>query len=154
MLRLSRRLVFGIPAVLVLFVCVPTYAQVGLRGGLSVDPDQLYFGAHFESGPVYDEVRFRPNIEAGFGDNRTVIALNGEFIYPFELENAIAPYVGGGPAINVVSRDHPVRNDDTEVEAGMNFLIGVKFQQNFFVELKVGAIDSPKVKIGFGYTFP
>ncbi len=133
---------------------VPADAQtVGLRGGLSVDPDQLYFGAHMETGPVYEEIRFRPNIEVGFGDNRTVVALNGEFIDPFELENGTRLHVGAGPAINVVSRDQPNRGNDTNVQAGMNFLFGVSFERNYFAELKIGAIDSPGVKIGFGYTF-
>ena len=153
----TRMLAFSLAFTLLGIWTATAHAQtMGLRGGFGVDPDQLYFGVHGESDPIYDQLRFRPNLEVGFGDNRTVVALNGEFVYPFTLENGTRLYVGGGPAINIVSRDRPNRpdRDDTELLAGLNFLIGVNFSENYFAELKVGAIDSPAVKIAFGYTFP
>jgi hypothetical protein len=133
---------------------VPAAAQdPGVRVGVSVDPDQFYFGGHVESGPIYEELRFRPNIEVGFGDNITLVALNGEFIWPFELENNNnIVYIGMGPAINIYSFDIGMTND-TEVEPGLNFLVGFEFGPGYFAELKVGAIDSPDVKFGFGYTW-
>ncbi len=132
----------------------PADAQAfGLRGGLSVDPDQLYLGVHSETGTVFDRFVFRPNLEVGFGNDATVAAINGEFVYPFSLENGTPLYVGAGPAINIVSFDRPIRSD-TVIKPGLNFLLGFSFQTNYFAELKVGALDSPKVKIGFGYTFP
>ncbi len=155
--RWTRMLAFSLAFTLSVIWTTTAHAQAwGLRGGFSVDPDQLYFGVHTESGPIYDVLRFRPNLEVGFGDNRTVVALNGEFVYPFALQNGTRLYVGGGPAINIVSRDRPNQpnRDDTDVQAGLNFLIGVNISENYFAELKVGAIDSPAVKIGFGYTFP
>jgi hypothetical protein len=135
----------------------PSEAQgFGLRAGLSIDPDQFYFGAHAESGPVAGELRFRPNFEAGFGDNRTVAAFNAELVYPFELSNGTRLYAGGGPALIVLSRDrmNPPGGDDTSLEPGFNFLIGVRFPGRTFAELKLGAIDSPEVKLGFGVEFP
>ena len=48
----------------------------GIRGGVSVDPDQFYVGAHYETSALVDRLHFRPNIEAGFGDDLTTIALN------------------------------------------------------------------------------
>lgn len=132
---------------------VPAEAQIGLRGGLSVNPDQFYFGIHTETGPVFEKLRFRPNAEVGFGNDVTVVALNGEFIFPFELDNGTPLYVGAGPAINILSFDRINRNDTT-VEPGLNFLLGFHFDRNYFAELKVGALDSPEVKIGIGYTFP
>jgi len=125
---------------------------VGIRAGLSADPDQFYFGVHAESGPVIDVIRFRPNFEAGFGDNRTVVTLNGELIYPFELRNGTGMYVGGGPSIVIISRHRangPNANN-TDVEPGFNFLVGVNLTESAFAELKVGLIDSPEVKVGFG----
>jgi hypothetical protein len=136
----------------------PAAAQrVGLRAGLSVDPDQFYFGVHAESGPVIDLVRFRPNVEAGFGGNLTVVAFNGEFVYPFELRNGTRLYAGGGPALVVISRDRlgpPPGVDTTTVEPGFSFVLGVLFLGDSCAELKLGAIASPDVRIGFGYTFP
>jgi hypothetical protein len=43
--------------------------------------------------------------------------------------------------------------NDTEVEPGLNFLVGFEFGPGYFAELKVGAIDSPDVRFGFGYTW-
>jgi hypothetical protein len=126
---------------------------VGLRAGISGDPDQFYFGGHVESAPLIQEVHFRPNIEAGVGSDRTVIALNGEFIRRFGLNNNYAAYIGAGPAINITSFDAPVGGGDTRVDPGVNFLIGLDFPRGMFAELKVGAIDSPQVKFGVGYTF-
>jgi hypothetical protein len=128
-------------------------ARFGVRAGVSADPDQFYIGAHGESGPLIHQVRFRPNVEAGFGDNRTVLALNREFVRRFGLDDGYAALVGAGPAIVIRSFDLPMRNE-TDVGAGFNFLVGLDFPQNFGVELKVGVIDSPQVKFGVSYTFP
>ena len=44
----------------------PVAAQsAGIRAGISLDPDQFYFGGHVETEPLMDRVRFRPNIEIG-----------------------------------------------------------------------------------------
>lgn len=136
---------------------VPSGAQgLGLRAGLSVDPDQFYFGAHAESRPIVGELRFRPNVEAGFGDSLTVVAFNAEMVYPFELSNGTRLYAGGGPALMILSRDrvNPPGGDDTSLEPGFNFLVGVRLPGRTFAELKLGVIDSPEVKIGFGFEFP
>lgn len=136
---------------------IPSGAQVlGVRAGLSVDPDQFYFGAHAESGPIAGELRFRPNLEAGFGNNRTLVAFNAEMAYPFELSNGTRLYAGGGPGLVILSRDrpNPPGGNDTNLGPGFNFLVGVRFPGRTFAELKLGVLDSPDVKIGFGFEFP
>jgi hypothetical protein len=127
----------------------------GLRAGVSVDPDQFYVGGHFDFGPVVERLRFRPNLEIGFGDDLTLLAVNFEFLYPFPLrQQPWSLYVGGGPAINVYSRDSDGNNDDdTDVEPGLNILFGVEHRRGLFFEFKVGTIDSPDLKFGIGYTF-
>lgn len=131
----------------------PASAQhFGVRGGFSADPDQLFLGLHAQTGPVYERFQFRPNAEIGFGSNVTVVALNGEFTYPFELDNGTALYVGAGPAINIRSFDTATRSD-TDVGPGLNFLFGFNFARDYFAEIKLGAFDSPDFKIGIGYTF-
>src|SRR5436190_8334868 len=48
---------------LVVFSPVPAVAQDGgIRGGISVDPDQFYFGGHFETSPLINHLYFRPNL--------------------------------------------------------------------------------------------
>jgi hypothetical protein len=136
---------------------VPSDAQgLGLRAGLSVAPDQFYFGAHAESRPIVDELRFRPNVEAGFGSNLTVVAFNAEMVYPFELSNGTRLYAGAGPALVILSRNrrNPAAGNVTSLQPGFNFLVGVRLPGRTFAELKLGVIDSPEVKIGFGFEFP
>src|SRR5437868_10802217 len=72
-------------------------ARAGVRGGVSVNPDQLYFGAHVETSPVVDKLRFRPNVELGVGSDATLAAFNFEFIYPFASRQPWHVYAGAGP---------------------------------------------------------
>ena len=135
----------------------PLYTQggAGFRAGASVDPDQFYFGGHLEVGPVVEQLWFRPNVEVGIGNDRTLVGINGELTYWFPLaRRAWDLYVGGGPAVNVIRFDEDrVRGGDTEVEGGFNILLGFAHHGGFFGELKVGALNSPEVKLGVGYTF-
>jgi hypothetical protein len=40
----------------------------GVRGGVSVDPDQVYIGGHLETVRSSSGSSSRPNLEVGFGD--------------------------------------------------------------------------------------
>ncbi|MEO7158323.1 MAG: hypothetical protein ABI039_12215, partial [Vicinamibacterales bacterium] len=85
---------------LVVFSPVPVLAQdAGVRGGISVVPDQFYFGGHFETAPLIDHLYFRPNVELGIGDDVTVLAANMEFVYKFTTRRPWNLYAGAGPAL-------------------------------------------------------
>jgi hypothetical protein len=120
----------------------------GVRAGASVDPDQFYFGGHYESNALVNRLYFRPNAEIGFGDDLTTFALNFEFVYKFPMSAPWSLYAGGGPAVNIYSFD-----DDSDAEGGLNFVFGAETRQGLFFELKLGAINSPDVKFGVGYTW-
>ena len=80
---------------LVLLSSTPVAAQdAGVRGGLSIDPDQFYFGGHLETSPLVDRLYFRPNVEVGIGDDLTLIAANMEFVYKFTTRRAWNLYAG------------------------------------------------------------
>lgn len=126
----------------------------GVRGGVSIDPDQFYFGAHYDTDALVDNVHFRPNVEAGLGNDLTLVALNFDFVYKFPRRNGWRLYAGGGPAVNYYSFDRgPGRDRETDSEAGINFVIGVEQTQGPFFEFKIGALDSPELKFGVGWTF-
>jgi hypothetical protein len=130
----------------------PAAAQVspGLRGGVSVDPDQVYVGGHLETEPLIERLVFKPNVEIGFGDDVTLAAFNFEFLWKFPRRGTQwGFYAGGGPAINLYQFEGP--GDDTE--AGVNFVGGLENTRGFFFEFKVGAHESPDFKFGVGYTF-
>lgn len=143
--------------VVVAVAALPATAQAqgaGVRAGVSIDPDQFYFGGHFETDALADRVHFRPNIEAGLGSDLTLIALNFEFVYKFPRRNQWRIYAGGGPGINFYSFDRgPNRDRDTESDAGLNFLVGVEQTTGLFFEFKIGALDSPELKFGVGWSF-
>jgi hypothetical protein len=57
-------------------------------------------------------------------------------------------YAGGGPALNIFMTD-----DDSDTEAGFNVLVGMETSKGLFFEFKIGAMDSPDLKFGVGYTW-
>ena len=128
----------------------PASAQVtpGVRAGLSLNPDQFYVGGHIETAPLVDRLHFRPNVEAGFGDNGTLVALNFEFVYKFPSRQRWHLYAGAGPGLNIHSDD-----DNSNTEGGFNILVGAEQNNGLFFEIKIGAVDSPDLKFGVGYTF-
>jgi len=135
----------------VLFSSTPALAQDGgVRGGISVDPDQFYFGGHLETSPLVDRLYFRPNLEVGIGDDLTLIAANMEFVYKFTRSRGLNLYAGAGPALNIFMFDE---SDDAETEAGFNILVGAETPKGLFFEFKIGTIDSPDFKFGVGYTW-
>jgi hypothetical protein len=123
-------------------------AKAGVRAGISVNPDQFYFGGHIETSPLIDRVRFRPNVEIGVGSDGTLAAFNFEFIYPFASRQPWHVYAGAGPALNWF-RSH----GQSDSSAGFNILFGLQNTKGLFFEAKIGTFDSPDVKFGVGYTF-
>jgi hypothetical protein len=141
-------LLFSVP----LLVSSPALAQsVGVRAGASVDPDQFFFGGHYETRPLADHVTFRPNLEFGVGNGLDLIALNFELAYKFPSSKPWLVYAGAGPALNIFRVE--TGPDRVNSEGGFNLLVGIEHRQGLFGEIKAGAMDSPNFKITIGYTF-
>jgi len=132
-------------------IVTPAEAQVrtGVQGGVSLDPDQFYFGGHVETTPLVDRLRFRPSVDIGIGDDLVAVAGNFDFTYTFPGGREWNLYVGGGPSINFYNAD----NGGSDTEGGFNFIIGAKQNRGLFFEMKVGVEGSPDLKFGVGYTF-
>jgi hypothetical protein len=146
--RFVMRVSFLLPALLLLVVGTAS-AQFGIRGGISIDPDQGYFGGHYETAPLIDRLHFRPNLEVGLGDDLTHVGLNMEFVYKFPRRRQNWNlYAGGGPAVNFYSADN-----DTNTEGGLNLMIGAEQSRGLMFEIKFGVFDSPDFKFGVGWTF-
>jgi hypothetical protein len=128
----------------------PAEAQVksGVRAGISVNPDQLYFGGHLQTAPLIDRVRFRPNVEIGVGDDATLAAFNFEFTYAFASKQPWHPYAGAGPAVN-----YYWAHGGSDARGGFNLLFGLENAKGLFFEAKFGVADSPDLTIGVGLTF-
>jgi len=144
---------FQVIAIMALLAVGSAMAQtgIGLRVGVTGDPTQFHLGAHYASDPLIEQLRFRPNLEIGFGHKVTTVAANFEFAYHFKIpKKDLSAYVGAGPAL-IVSRLSD--NHGTHSGGGVNILLGLEHKEGLFGELKVGALDSPGVKFTVGYTF-
>ena len=143
---MKRPLLFATLVAGLMFCATPANAQTfGVRAGASADPDQFFIGGHVETKPLIKNLTFRPNVEIGFGDDVTTVAINIEFAYWIPLNNKPwRLYVGGGPAANIY---------DCDLEGGFNLLVGAQHNGGLFGEFKVGLIDSPEVKFTVGYAF-
>ena len=86
---MTARMKYLLPVLAFLGIAVPAAAQgPGVRGGVSIDPDQVYFGGHYETDALVDRLHFRPNLEVGIGDDVVATTINLEFVYKFPSARA------------------------------------------------------------------
>jgi len=149
-------------AALILLLAAPAWAQRGAgfhgwgpRVGVTIDPDQVHGGVHFDMGDLARRLMLLPNAEIGFGDNLTVLTAMFEVDYRFrDTWGSWNPYVGGG--LGPVFYWYDGGGDNTEfgltVQGGIAKQLGS--QPGFmFLEMKVGLADSPDVKFSIGWNF-
>ena len=130
------------------------YRGWGARAGVSSEPDQVYGGAHWDLGEFARNVRFRPNLEVGFGDHVKVLQANAEVHYVFSKVQVWKPYVGGSAGF--VYADPDTGDSDTEIGAmGVGGIeTKLKSATSFFIEAKVGLTNNdPDFKVGVGWTW-
>jgi hypothetical protein len=136
-----------------------SFTMIGPHLGFSTSPDQVVFGGQMQFGDVAPQIDFLPGIDFGFGDDMTVISLNGDFHYRFEIAGKKwQPYVGGGVAIHFVSWDNAgPGTDNSDTEGGGTLIFGAdvptKSGSRFFVEGKIGLGDGPDFKALAGWNF-
>ena len=145
----QRRFRAGLAGFAVLFlISAPADAQgIGFQGGVSVDPEQAFVGTHVETGELFQNVRFRPGIDGGFGGDFSLAALNIEFLYHFEIGRSWSLYQGGGPAVVFIRQ-----NDRTSTHAGTFITFGFAHENGFFTDFKLGNGSVPTLKFQVGYT--
>ena len=54
-------------------------ATLGIRGGLDLDPELPFLGAHAQIGPIVKGLWFRPSYEFGFGEVTKINSFNFDF---------------------------------------------------------------------------
>lgn len=136
--------------------------DIGFRGwgpriGLSLNPDQLHFGAHLDFGNFAQHVRFQPNVEMGFGDNVDLFTVNAEAAYRFSSHwDVWTPYLGGGLGANI-KRIDSAGHSNSHTDLGVNVLGGIEKGlsngDRFFIDGKFTLNDVPDVKVTVGWTF-
>ena len=145
----KRRFLVSLACAAVLFLITSRAdAQgIGFQGGVTVDPEQAYFGTHFETGELFQNFRFRPGIDGGFGGDFSLASVNIEFLYNFAIGRSWSVYQGGGPAVVFLRQ-----NDQTSTHAGSFFTFGFAHENGFFTDFKLGTGTMPTLKFTAGFT--
>jgi hypothetical protein len=124
--------------------------QLGLRAGLTVDPDQFHFGGHLDLGQVLPPLRLVPNVEFGFSSDLTFIALNGDLLYDFQD----TPWsVGGELGLNFIDPDFGNSQTDLGLSVLGDYRLRLDSGKTLLLEAKIGLVDSPDFKFTVGWNF-
>src|SRR5438067_1576907 len=151
-MRLTRfvPVVVGSAAAVVIGIS-PALAQgYALRGGASVNPDQVYGGVQYEIAPIVHNVWLTPSIDAGFGNQATLIDGNIDFLYrrPVARRSPWTMHVGGGPALNYYRLPFYSRT-----AAGIGAVAALSHASGWFTQLRLGFLENPDFRLGVGYRF-
>ena len=154
-----RRSLLAMLALVAVAAPAQAFSAFGPHLGFSTSPDQVVLGAHGKFGEVAPQLDFVPGIDLGFGDDLTLVSLNGDFHYRFELSGVTwQPYAGAGVGVHFAQHDNNgPSSDDSSTNAGGHLLFGAevptKSGSKFFAELKLGITsDSPDLKVLAGWS--
>ena len=145
----NRRFVITVASVAVLLLINGRAdAQgIGFQGGVTVDPEQAFVGTHFETGELFQNFRFRPGIDGGFGSDFSLATLNIEFLYHIQIGRSWSVYQGGGPAVVFVRQ-----NDRHEHARRLVLHVRLRARKRFLHRLQDRLWHAPKLKFGVGFT--
>lgn len=157
------RRTFAVATVLVaLLAAAPAQAftAFGPHLGFSSGPDQVVLGAHMQFGDVAPQLDFVPGVDLGFGNNLTLISINGDFHYRFDVSGMTwQPYAGAGVGIHFAQTDvDGPFGDQSSSDGGGHLILGAdvptKSGSRFFAEMKLGITsNSPDLKVLAGWSF-
>ncbi|GEM_PF-1054309 len=128
--------------------------RLGVRGGVTIDPDQVHVGLHVNGGQFAPKIRFQPSLEIGFGSDRVVGTINIDALYTFDPRPWI-PYLGGGVGVSLIHRDSGRGDGDFDVGAGLNLIGGFEWGEasKYLLEARVGVGNLPDLKLTVGINF-
>jgi hypothetical protein len=141
--------------------------RLGVRAGVTLDPELVMFGAHSQMGPIFSRnVFFRPNAEFAWGEVTDMIALNLEGAYKTPITSRRgdwSSYIGAGPSLNFIHQSFQTRAGEQrdisfsnfDYQTGFNIFTGVQFRSGTFFEVKTSlwAHPSPTLRLILGYNF-
>ncbi len=136
--------------------------RLGVRAGISVNPDQFHAGAHFDVRGG-SRLWFRPGFEFGVGNGVRLGALNGDVLFGWG-RGRWRPYAGGGPGFNLIDVTSGVGEArGVETETVLNGLAGVAWggsrrtsrpgRGRYFLEARLGFGNTPDLKVTTGLSF-
>lgn len=131
----------------------------GVRGGLSVDPDQVFLGFHVDLGEPAQQIRLVPNVEIGFGDDQKLLAANCTGRYEFRSVHwdRWMPYAGVEVGFQYTKFDRHLPGDSSNTDVQLSALGGIvtdlKGGNKLFLEAKIGLLENPDLKAMIGLFF-
>jgi hypothetical protein len=154
MFNLSK--MFILILLLSLVICeITVYAQDkqpsglgwGLRGGISLDPDQIVFGAQYSLGKKFKITRLVPSVDLGLGDNVTTLDINGDLLLRMLIQDIkFRLYGGGGPTLAFWDFE-----GGSEWKLGLSLVIGTQIhilkKNATNVEARFGIGDIPDFRL-------
>ncbi len=149
----GRRILFS-AGILILVLTAPAFAgpipSIGLRAGVSQNPDQFVVGGMLELGSALGPASLVPSVDFGFGDNVDLAAANLDVrFYLFPLpQTGINFYGAAGPTLVFANSQN---------EIGLSLVGGAKIpmkgKNRYNVETRFGIGDIPDLKIMLGVLF-
>lgn len=135
-------------ALILTAVASPAFpAALGFHAGMTLDPDNALIGVRWTIPVAEPPINIVPSFELGFGDI-TMIAGNLDGHYVFQT-NDVQPYVGAGITLNWFDFE-----GESDTEFGGSILGGIKFNERWAFEAKIGLGDVPDAKLMAVYHMP
>jgi hypothetical protein len=144
-------------AALLALVFLPAAAKAadfGVRTGFYNEANEGFVGAEAlvkMSGPWF----FNPNAEYVFIDNGTLMSVNGDVHYDFDVNGPTYVWAGGGAAVILRDPDVP-RRADSRTDLGLNLLAGIGWRTASavpYLQGKVTLADNNEAALAFGIRF-
>ena len=134
----------------------PGNSPFGIRAGYTnwKNWSQAHFGAHLYLGELWPNVELTPNVEIGLGDDVFIMTISGDVTYLVTefFSHPWGLYGGGSLSFNLVNP----QDSGTETDIGLSGLVGTKYtfanDHIGMAEIRFGIMDSPSIKLTFGYT--
>lgn len=136
------------------------FERLGLRGGVSLNPDQFHGGLFADMGRVFGNVHFRPSFDLGWGNGVVLGAANADALYLFR-PRSWRPFAGGGLGINFFDVTEGVgEGRGLDIEPVLNLVGGIEWGKSgkgsigrYLLEGRLGLGDTPDFKLSFGTRF-
>ncbi|MCL4705955.1 hypothetical protein KJ068_12380 [bacterium] len=151
-MTITSRFFIVAAALLCLALAEQTQAQtrLGLRGGVYLDQDEAFVGAHLAH-RMQRNLRFAPNFEYVLIEQGSLYTINADFLYDLPGRSSTVLWLGGGLGLSRFSFEDFSNND-----VGLNLLMGASFGRGPtvpFLQVKVMVMDETQLALGGGITF-
>lgn len=136
--------------------------RMGIRGGISMRPDQVYGGLVIDAGTILASVKLQPSFELGLGNGALIFTSNLDALHRFR-SGSWRPYGGGGLGVNLVDVTNGVgEGRGWQIDTALNVVGGIEWggdqrgasgNHRYVLEGRLGLGDTADFKIGAGFFF-